>query len=110
MSLLRSLFGRRQAAPPPPSAPPPPPPPRGDVLLLTGTGFDGADLSAPATITVALGDRTFTATATRSGVGYPAEFALTEIHEVIPEPTPVAPPPPPPPPPEPSVPAPVSEP
>jgi EAL and modified HD-GYP domain-containing signal transduction protein len=96
MSLLRQIFGRRQAPPPPPPAPPPP---RGDLLFLTGTGLSDADLGAPATVTVALGDRTFTATATRRGHAHPAEFALTEIHEVIPEPTPIAPPPPPPPPP-----------
>ncbi len=93
-----------------PAAPPAPParpaPPRGDTLFLTGEGFDGADLSAPATVTVTLGERTFTATATRRGTGDPAEFALTEIHEVIPEPTPVEPPPPAP---ETSVPPPVAE-
>src|SRR3954452_10388748 len=95
MSLLRLIFGRRPA--PLPVVPAPPPPPRGDVLFLTGTGLDGADLTGPATVTVTLGDRTFTATATRRGVAHPAEFALTEIHEVIPEPAPVvsAPPPPP---------------
>jgi c-di-GMP phosphodiesterase len=97
MSLLRLIFGRRPA--PAPVVPAPaPPPPRGDVLFLTGTGLDGADLTGPATVTVALGDRTFTATATRRGAAHPAEFALTEIHELIPEPTPVAAAPPPPPP------------
>jgi EAL and modified HD-GYP domain-containing signal transduction protein len=104
MSLLRLIFGRRPA-PPPPVAPAPLPP-RGDLLFLTGTGLSDADLTAPATVTVTLGDRTFAATATRRGHGNPAEFALSEIHEVIPEPAPVeepapvvtAPPPPPPPP------------
>jgi EAL and modified HD-GYP domain-containing signal transduction protein len=100
MSLLRLIFGRRPA-PAPAVVAPPPAPPRADTLFLSGTGFDGADLTGPATVTVTLGDRTFTATATRRGLAQPAEFALTEIHELIPEPTPVisTPPPPPPPPP-----------
>jgi EAL and modified HD-GYP domain-containing signal transduction protein len=91
MSLLRLIFGRRPA--PPPIAPVAP---RGDVLFLTGTGLAGTDLSGPATVTVTFGDRTFTATATRRGAAHPAEFALTEILELIPEPAPVvaAPPPP----------------
>ncbi|HEX5622052.1 MAG TPA: HDOD domain-containing protein [Solirubrobacteraceae bacterium] len=95
MSLLKLIFGRRSAPPPPP------PPPRGDSLTLTGTGLAHADLSQPATVTVRFGDRTFTATATRNGTGYPTEFTLTEIHELIaPEPVAaIAPPPPPPPPP-----------
>ncbi len=100
MSLLRLIFGRRPA--PAPIVAAPPAPPRGDTLVLTGTGFDGADLTGPAAVTVTLGDRTFTATATRRGQGHPAEFALTEIHELIPEPAPVVTPPPPPPPPPPA--------
>jgi len=93
MSLLKLIFGRRS------STPPPPPAPRGDSLTLTGTGLADADLSGPAAVTVTFGDRTFTATATRRGSGFPTEFALSEIHEVIaPAPEPVAPPPPPPPP------------
>ena len=88
MSLLSRLFGRRPDTPPvvvaPP--PPPPPPPRGDSLFLTGAGLDGADLSGPATVTVTLGERTFTATATRRGTGVPAEFGLADISEVVPEP------------------------
>jgi EAL and modified HD-GYP domain-containing signal transduction protein len=100
MSLLRLIFGRSSAP-----APAVPAPPRGDTLFLSGTGFDGADLTGPATVTVTLGDRTFTATATRRGIAHPAEFALTEIHEVIPEPTPVAVTPPPHPPPPPPLPA-----
>jgi EAL and modified HD-GYP domain-containing signal transduction protein len=95
MSLLKLIFGRR------PEPPPPPPPPRGDSLALTGTGLADADLSQPATVTVTFGDRTFTATATRRGIGYPSEFALTDIHELV-APEPVAPPPPPPPPPPPA--------
>jgi c-di-GMP phosphodiesterase len=114
MSLLSRLFGRRpetppaSVAPPPPPppspapptpvaapAPPPPPPappapPRGDSLFLTGEGFDGADLTGAATVTVTLGDRTFTATATRRGDGLPAEFALEDVREVVPEPEPEA--------------------
>src|SRR3954471_7681531 len=97
MSLLRMIFGRRPV--PTPVIPAAAPPPRGDALFLTGAGLQGADLSEPATVTVTLGDRTFTATATRRGVAHPAEFALSELHEVIPEPTPVASAPPPPPPP-----------
>jgi c-di-GMP phosphodiesterase len=108
MSLLRLIFGRRPA--PAPVVPAPPAPPRGDVLFLTGNALDDADLTGPATVTVTLGDRTFTATATRCATGYPAEFALTEIHEVIPEPAPVvSTPPPPPPPPPPSAPEVVAE-
>jgi EAL and modified HD-GYP domain-containing signal transduction protein len=80
MSLLGLIFGRRPAAPAPPS------PPRGDSLTLTGAGLGDADTSLPATVTVTFGDRTFTATATRRGTGYPTEFGLSEIHEVIPEP------------------------
>ena len=91
MSLLKLIFGRR------PASPPAPPPPRGDSLTLTGTGLADADLSQPATVTVSFGDRTFTATATRRGIGYPTEFALTDIHELV-APEPVAPAPPPPPP------------
>jgi EAL and modified HD-GYP domain-containing signal transduction protein len=98
MSLLRLLFGRGPA-PAPPAVPAPSRPPRGDTLCLTGTGLAGADMSVPATVTVTFGDSTFTATATRRGTAHPAEFALTEIHEVIPEPTRVVTPPPPPPPP-----------
>ena len=94
MSLLKLLFGRRR------EPTPPPPPPRGDSLTLTGAGLADADTSLPAVVTVTFGDRTFTATATRRGIGSPTEFALTDIHEVIaPAPEPVAPPPPPPPPP-----------
>jgi EAL and modified HD-GYP domain-containing signal transduction protein len=82
MSLLRLIFGRRPAP-----APIAPAPPRGDVVFLTGAGLEGADLAGPATVTVTLGDRTFTATATRRGHTHPAEFALGEIHEVVaPEP------------------------
>jgi EAL and modified HD-GYP domain-containing signal transduction protein len=88
MSLLRLIFGSRQA-------PPPPPPPRSDLLTLTGAGLDGVDTAAPATVTIAFGDRTFTATATRRGADL--DFALSAIHELVPES--VAPPPPPPPPP-----------
>ncbi len=97
MSFLAKLFGR--SAPPPP---PPPPPPPSDTLVLTGAGLDGA--TGPVEVTFAVGDRTFTATATRRGAGtaFPAEFALSEIREVVPEPEPApAPPPPPPPPPAP---------
>jgi EAL and modified HD-GYP domain-containing signal transduction protein len=95
MSLLKLLFGRRPAPPPPPA------PPRGDSLTLTGAGLADADMSLPATVTVSFGDRTFTATAIRRGVGFPTEFALTDIHELV-APEPVAPPPPPPPPPPPA--------
>ena len=96
MSLLKLIFGRR------PGPPPPPPAPRGDSLTLTGAGLADADMSLPAVVTVTFGDRTFTATATRRGIGHPTEFALSEIHEVVaPEPEPIAPPPPPPSPPAP---------
>src|SRR3954447_8689221 len=84
MSVLSRLFGRRPETPPAAGGPPPPPP-RADSLCLSGDGFAGADLTGPATVTVTLGDRTFTATATRRGVAHPAEFALTEIHEVVAE-------------------------
>src|SRR5262245_56272884 len=93
MSLLKLIFGRRA------EPPPPPPPPRGDSLTLTGAGLADADTSLAATVTVTFGDRTFTAKATRRGSDHPAEFALTEIHEPVAAPEPVAPPPPPPPPP-----------
>jgi EAL and modified HD-GYP domain-containing signal transduction protein len=83
MSLLRLIFGSRQPAPLPP---PPPPPPRTDLLTLTGAGLDGADTGAAGTVTVTFGDRTFTATATRRGAAL--DFALSEIHEVVPEPEP----------------------
>jgi c-di-GMP phosphodiesterase len=57
--------------------------------VLTGAGLGDADLSAPATVTVTFGDRTFTATAIRTGIGHPTELTLSEIHEVIaPEPEP----------------------
>jgi len=87
MSLLGRLFGR--PAPPPPPPPPPPAPPRTDLLKLTGTGLDGADTAGPATVTIAFGERTFTATATRRGPEL--DFALSDIQEVVasePEPEP----------------------
>jgi EAL and modified HD-GYP domain-containing signal transduction protein len=91
MSVLSRLFGRRPETPPAvvaPPPPPPPPPPRADSLFLSGDGFDGADLTGPATVTVTLGDRTFTATATRRGAALPAEYALADIREIVPEPEP----------------------
>ncbi|HET8756264.1 MAG TPA: HDOD domain-containing protein [Solirubrobacteraceae bacterium] len=101
MSLLKLIFGRR------PAPPPPPPAPRGDSLALTGAGLSDADLSLPATVTVTFGDRAFTATAARRGIGFPAEFALSDIQELVapepvapaPPPAAITPPPPPPPPP-----------
>ena len=98
MSLLRAIFGRRPAPTPPPP-PPPPAPPRADLLTLTGAGLDGADTTAPATVTITFGDRTFTATATRRGTDL--DFTLAGIHELVPEPVASIPPPPPPPPPAP---------
>ena len=92
MSLLKLIFGRRPAPTPPPS-----PPLRADLLTLTGAGLDGADTTAPATVTITFGDRTFTATATRRGAEL--DFALGSIHELIPEPATSTPPPPPPSPP-----------
>jgi EAL and modified HD-GYP domain-containing signal transduction protein len=88
MSLLSRLFGRR----PEPTPPPPPPPPRTDQLTLTGAGLDGADTSAPATVTISFGEKTFTATATCRGADL--DFALSDIAEVVtstPPPAPVAP-------------------
>src|SRR5690349_14295079 len=86
MSLLGRLFGR-PAPPPPPPPPPPPAPPRTDLLTLTGAGLDGADTAGPATVTIAFGEKAFTATATRRGPGL--DFALSDIQEVIaPEPEP----------------------
>jgi EAL and modified HD-GYP domain-containing signal transduction protein len=83
MSFLSSLFGRRDPAPPPP-----PPPPR-DTLVLTGEGLDGA--TGAVAVTLAVGERTFTAEASRKapGDGFPAEYALHGIEEVVPEPEPV---------------------
>jgi EAL and modified HD-GYP domain-containing signal transduction protein len=66
-------------------------------------------MALPAVVTVTFGDRTFTANATRKGIGYPTEYTLTDIHEVAapepvaPPPLVTAPPPPPPPPPAPVV-------
>ena len=109
MSFLARLLGRSAPPPPPPPAPPPPPT---DSLTLTGAGFEGVAVDGPVEVTITVGGRTFAATAARRGhgTGFPAELGLQGIHEVIPEPEPVAPPPPPAPPaPEPVV-APVPEP
>ena len=78
MSFLNSLFGRRT----------PPPAPPADTLVLTGAGLGGA--AGPVSLTVAVGERTFTATAARKGVGhgFPAEYALHGFEEVVPEPEP----------------------
>jgi EAL and modified HD-GYP domain-containing signal transduction protein len=92
MSLLSRILGRRTPPPPPPPPaappPPPPPPPPTDTLALTGAGLDGADLAGPVELTLLIGDRTFTAAATRRGPAttFPAEFALSGFHEVVPEP------------------------
>lgn len=79
MSLLSSLFGRRTAPPPAPPA---------DTLVLTDAGLDGA--AGPVSLTVAVGERTFTAKATRKGLGdgFPAEYALHGFEELVPEPEP----------------------
>src|SRR5215207_9701825 len=83
MSFLSSLFGRRDPGPPPP------PPPPTDTLVLTGEGLDGA--TGAVAVTLAVGERTFTAEASRKapGDGFPAEYALHGIEEVVPEPEPV---------------------
>ncbi len=72
MSLLSSLFGRR--------TPPPPPPTDALVLVSLEAG------AGPLTLTLAVGERTYTAQATRRGVG--PEYALHGIEEVVPEPEP----------------------
>lgn len=79
MSFLSSLFGRRTAPPPAPPA---------DTLVLTGAGLDGA--AGPVSLTVAVGERTFTAKATRKGLGdgFPAEYALHGFEQLVPEPEP----------------------
>jgi len=90
MSLLSRILGRRIPPPPPVAAPPPPPPPPTDRLVLTGVGLDGADPAAPVQVTLTMGDRTFTATATRRGPAttFPAEYGLAGFAEVLPEPEP----------------------
>jgi hypothetical protein len=77
MSFLSSLFGRT-----------PPPPPPSDTLVLTGAGLD--DAAGAVTVTVAVGERSFTAKATRRGVGdgFPAEYALHDFEELAAEPEP----------------------
>ena len=72
MSFLSSLFGRR--------TPPPPPPTDALVLVSLEAG------AGPLTLTLAVGERTYTAQATRRGVG--PEYALHGIEEVVPEPEP----------------------
>src|SRR5215216_4823219 len=91
MSLLSRILGRRTPAPPPPpppavaspAPPPPPPPPPSDTLVLTGEGLDGA--TGPVEVTLTIGDRTFTASATRRGSGttFPAEFAVSGFDEIV---------------------------
>jgi EAL and modified HD-GYP domain-containing signal transduction protein len=56
--------------------------------VLTGEGLDGA--TGPVEVTVKVGDRTFTAQATRRepGTELPAEFRLHDFAEVVPEPEP----------------------
>jgi c-di-GMP phosphodiesterase len=78
MSLLSRLFGRRPEPTPPP---PPSPPPRADLLTLTGAGLEAADTAGPAKVTIAFGERTFTATATRRGADL--AFELSDIEEVV---------------------------
>jgi c-di-GMP phosphodiesterase len=58
--------------------------------VLTGAGLAGVDPAASVEITLTIGDRTFTATATRRAPGttFPAEYGLAEFHEVVPEPEP----------------------
>ncbi len=71
MSFLSSLFGRR-TAPPAPS----------DALVLVSLEAG----AGPLTLTLAVGERTYTAQATRRGAG--PEYALHGIEEVVPEPEP----------------------
>jgi EAL and modified HD-GYP domain-containing signal transduction protein len=58
------------------------------MLVLSGAGLDGAE--GPIGLALTIGDRTFTATATRRepGTTFPAEFALSGFDEVVPEPEP----------------------
>ena len=69
MSFLSSLFGRRT-----------PPPVPTDALVLVS--LDGG--AGPLTLTLAVGERTYTAQATRRGAG--SEYALQGIEEVLTEP------------------------
>ena len=76
MSLLRLIFGHRQAPTPPPPPPPPPAPPapRADTLVLAGL-----DLAGVGEVTITVGERTFVA---------PAEYGLQHVREIVPEPAP----------------------
>ena len=58
--------------------------------MLTGAGLEGADPAAPVEVTVTIGERTYTATATRRDPGstFPAEYGLSAFAEVVPEPEP----------------------
>jgi c-di-GMP phosphodiesterase len=58
--------------------------------VLTGDGLEGADPAAAIEVTVTIGERTFTATATRREPGstFPAEYDLAAFAEVVPEPPP----------------------
>jgi EAL and modified HD-GYP domain-containing signal transduction protein len=76
MSILRRILGGS------PAPPPPPPPPRGDLLTLAGGGVT-AELAGEIEVTITVGGRTFVAATTRRG---PAEFALHDIRELVPEP------------------------
>jgi c-di-GMP phosphodiesterase len=58
--------------------------------VLTGAGLAGVDPAAPVEITLTIGDRTFTATATRRAAGttFPAEYGLADFNEIVPAPEP----------------------